>query len=179
MCYLVIFLSSSLSFSPNKCQVSILNIREAWLFQCSLKGILSKNYTRDLIRSWNSVSTWYILHYRHEHPQRMFHHKTGTRGLQWRFGENEKTFARWSADADRYATIGTTAEGAATRCAPWSPRRDEIHVGWPAAWHWALKRKLNEISNRQELPRIGPIKLLPPVPRVYARILTVNFVVGN
>lgn len=32
-----------------------------------------------------------------------------------------------------------------------------------------LKRKLNEISNRQELPRIGPIKP-PPVPRTYTRV---------
>ncbi|KAL0124335.1 hypothetical protein PUN28_006281 [Cardiocondyla obscurior] len=27
-----------------------------------------------------------------------------------------------------------------------------------------LKRKPNEISNRQELPRIGPIKPTPPFP---------------
>lgn len=32
-----------------------------------------------------------------------------------------------------------------------------------------LKRKLNEISNRQELPRIGPIKP-PPVPRTCTRV---------
>lgn len=41
----------------------------------------------------------------------------------------------------------------------------------------ALKRRLNETSNRQELPRIGPIKL-PPF-RVYTRILTANFIDGN
>lgn len=54
---------------------------------------------------------------------------------------------------------------------------EEIHVRWPAAWHWALKRRLNETSNRQELPRIGPIKL-PPF-RVYTRILTANFIDSN
>lgn len=56
---------------------------------------------------------------------------------------------------------------------------EEIRVCWPtvgvALSQSTLKRKLNEISNRQELPRIGPIKPPPRSPCVYARILTANF----
>lgn len=107
-----------------------------------------------------------------------FHQKTRIRDNRRRFGDEERIFAR---PASRWRSIRDREPRRVPRRGAHlgSPRRDEIHVGWPAAWHWALKRKLNEISNRQELPRIGPIKLLPPVPRVYARILTVNFVVGN
>lgn len=118
-------------------------------------------------------------HYCHERAQHVFRF---TRRRESATSDGDSTRRRGSSHAGQPMAIDTrsgAAEGAATRRAPWSPRRDEIHVGWPAAWHWALKRKLNEISNRQELPRIGPIKLLPPVPRVYARILTVNFVAGN
>lgn len=40
---------------------------------------------------------------------------------------------------------------------------------WRSTEPGTLKRELNEISNRQELPRIGPIKP-PPVPRAYTRV---------
>jgi len=40
---------------------------------------------------------------------------------------------------------------------------------WRSTEPSTLKRKLNEISNRQELPRIGPIKP-PPVPRTCTRV---------
>lgn len=53
-------------------------------------------------------------------------------------------------------------------------KKRSTSVGTPATVGVALsqstlKRKLNEISNRQELPRIGPIKP-PPVPRAYTRV---------
>lgn len=40
---------------------------------------------------------------------------------------------------------------------------------WRGTEPSTLKRKLNEISNRQELPRIGPIKP-PSFPRTYTRV---------
>lgn len=44
----------------------------------------------------------------------------------------------------------------------------------------ALKRRLNETSNRQELPRIGPIKLPPFRVCMYTRVvLTANFITVN
>lgn len=148
----------------------------------SLKGVPYKvNYTPDSVRNWKSALGKLSRdrgHYCHERAQHVFSVSPEDENPRLstairRRGEDLRT------PASRWRSIRDREPRRVPRRAPWSPRRDEIHVGWPAAWHWALKRKLNEISNRQELPRIGPIKLLPPVPRVYARILTVNFVVGN
>lgn len=53
-----------------------------------------------------------------------------------------------------------------------SPRKRSMSLlagSWRSTEPGTLKRKLNEISNRQELPRIGPIKP-PPVPRTYTRV---------
>lgn len=53
-----------------------------------------------------------------------------------------------------------------------APRKRSMSLlagSWRSTEPSTLKRKLNEISNRQELPRIGPIKP-PPVPRTYTRV---------
>lgn len=52
------------------------------------------------------------------------------------------------------------------------PRKRSMSLlagSWRSTEPTTLKRKLNEISNRQELPRIGPIKP-PPVPRTCTRV---------
>lgn len=138
------------------------------------------NYTPDSIRNWKSALGKLSRdrgHYCHERAQPVF--SVSPEDENPRLSTCDSATRKGPSPASRWRSIRDREPRRVPRRAPWSPRRDEIHVGWPAAWHWALKRKLNEISNRQELPRIGPIKLLPPVPRVYARILTVNFVVGN
>lgn len=58
------------------------------------------------------------------------------------------------------------------RCTFVTPRKRSMSLlvgSWRSTEPSTLKRKLNEISNRQELPRIGPIKP-PPVPRTCTRI---------
>lgn len=53
-----------------------------------------------------------------------------------------------------------------------TPRKRSMSLlvdSWRSTEPSTLKRKLNEISNRQELPRIGPIKP-SPVPRTCTRV---------
>ena len=59
-------------------------------------------------------------------------------------------------------------------------RRDPCPLTSSVTLMRALKRRLNETSNRQELPRIGPIKLPPFHVCMYTCfVLTANFITVN
>lgn len=68
---------------------------------------------------------------------------------------------------DRYRSRSQKTYG--TFAAPRKRSMSLLADSWRSTEPGTLKRKLNEISNRQELPRIGPIKP-PPVPRTYTRV---------
>lgn len=119
--------------------------------------------------------SFFIFHFQRTSKASRYSHITNSswRTIRW----DRKNWYRaktWIGDPriDQYRSRSRKVYGIFA-----APRKRSVSLlagSWRSTEPGTLKRKLNEISNHQELPRIGPIKP-PPVPRIYACILTTNF----